>query len=97
MDPVDETIRKRDKERELQNVVPQPRTVCCGVVHFRVSLDFEEKARNGQDGNPRNGGDGLLDFETDLVLDVFWVGEVGGVEDGVVYESCDGKVHYIAE
>lgn len=84
MDPVDEAIGEGDEEWKLQNVVPQPRTISEGVVHFGVAANFGEEARDGQCSYPWNGGNGLLDFEADLVLDVFGVGEIGGVEDGVV-------------
>ena len=43
MYPIDTEVGEADKERELQNVVPQPGTFSCGVVHFTVAANLGQE------------------------------------------------------
>jgi len=83
MDPVDEEIGEQDKEGELNEVVERERGVRGRVVKFSIAKNFAEEDGGGEDGHQWDGGEGLLDLLTDLVLEVF------GVCEGCVVENED--------
>ena len=51
MDPVDKAVGEHDEKGELDNVVPESRAVCGGVVEFSVPLDFKPENRRGEEGH----------------------------------------------
>jgi len=59
VDPVDKAVGEGDEEGELQDVVPEARTVSGGVVHFGVAADFEEEGGNSKCSDEGDGCDGL--------------------------------------
>lgn len=81
MDPVDEEIGEEDEEGELQVVVGGEGGGGGGVVQLGVAADFGQEEGHGQQGHDGHGGHGLVDFEPDLVLEVFRVLEGCVVED----------------
>lgn len=80
MDPVDQEICEADEEGELNKIVQSERGVGGRVIEFGVATDFAEEERRREDGHDGKGDEGLLDLETDLVLEVFWVCESCMVE-----------------
>lgn len=87
VDPVDEEVGEADEEGELEVVVEGEGCVRRGVVEFSVAADFEEEKGSGEDGHDGHGDHGLADFEGDLVLEVFGVGDGGVIEDEYVGEG----------
>ena len=81
VDPVDAEVGKADEEGELEVVVECEGCVRRCVVEFSVAADFEEEKGSGEDGHDGHGDHGLSDFEGDLVLEVFGMGDRGVVED----------------
>ena len=94
VDPVDEEVGKADEEGELEVVVECEGGVGGCVVEFSVAANFKEEKGSGEDGHDGHGDHGLADFEGDLVLEVFGVGDGGVIEDeevgkGGAYEVED--------
>jgi len=83
MDPIDEEIGEQDKEGELDDAVERERSVRGRVVKFSIAKDFAEEDGGGEYSHQWDGGEGLLDLLTDLVLEVF------GVCEGCVVENED--------
>lgn len=81
VDPVDAEIGEADEEGELQDVVQGERCVGWGVVELRVATGFDEEEGSGEDGHYGHRDHGLADLETDLIFEVFGVGEGCVVED----------------
>lgn len=97
MHPVDAEVGEEQKQRELQDFVPQPRAVGDGVVHFGVAADFAEDEGQSEEGHAGEGGEGLFYFEADLVFEVFWVFLLFFVEDEYVGERGEEEVDDHAE
>ncbi len=79
--PVDAGVGEADEEGELEVVVECEGCVRGCVVEFSVPADFKEEKGGGEDGHDGHGDHGLLDFERDLVLEVFGMGKGGMVEN----------------
>jgi hypothetical protein len=60
-----------------------------GVVDEAEATDFGDEEGDGEDGHDGDGFEGLLDFETHLVLEVFGMLEGGLVKDENVAEGCE--------
>ena len=87
VDPVDEEVGEADEERELEVVVEGEGCVRRCVVEVSVAADFKEEKGSGEDGHDGHGDHGLSNFEGDLVLEVFGVGDGGVIEDEYVGEG----------
>ena len=81
VNPVDEEIGEDEEERELKEIVKGEWGIVEGVVEFGVTPDFCKKYGSGDEGHQWHCPHGLLDLETDLVLEVFGVGEGALVKD----------------
>jgi hypothetical protein len=97
VDVVYAEVGEREEERELGEVVPQPRTVLHGIVYLRIATHLQQEPRGGEDGHDREGDVGLAHLEADLILEVSRVVEGGFVEDEDVREGCDEVVDDDAE
>jgi len=97
VDPIYEEVGKGDKERDLYVIVEGKGGVRGGVVEFCVATYFADKEWGREDGHQRHGDQTLPDFETNLVFEVFRVGEGGVVENEDVGEGCADKVYYEAK
>ncbi|KFZ07438.1 hypothetical protein V501_06455 [Pseudogymnoascus sp. VKM F-4519 (FW-2642)] len=84
MNKVDEEIRKEEESRELEEIVPRPRSLGRGVVELGVAAALGDEAGGGQQGHDGHGGVGLGHFEADLVFEEFGVREGRVVEEEVV-------------
>ena len=93
MYPVDEEVRERDEERELQEIVQLERRFRRIVVEVRISPDFCKEDRGREDGHAGEGDHGLPDLLSDLVLEVFGVREGRAVEDEQVGQGCEHEVN----
>ena len=87
VDPVDQKVGEADEDGELEVVVEREGCVRRCVVEFSVAADFKEEEGSGEDGHDGHGDHGLSDFEGDLVLEVFGVGDGGVIEDEEVGEG----------
>jgi hypothetical protein len=106
VDPVDAEVGEGQEDREL-NPVPgvaenaQERVGEVGVsgrvVNEAHAANFGDEEGDGEEGHDGDGFEGLLDFETHLVLEVFGVLEGGLVEDKDVAEGCERAVDESAE
>lgn len=92
VDPVDAEVGEDNEEGELDDVVPDSRAFCGGVVHLAVSTDLGDEEGRGEDAHDGHGAHGLGDLHGDLVLEIFGVGEGGLVEDEDVGEGCACEV-----
>lgn len=81
MDPVYEEVREGDEEGELEEVVKGERGAGRSLVELREPTNFGGKEGNREYGHYWERGEGLLDFQGDLVFEVFRVGEGRVVED----------------
>lgn len=63
-----------------------------GVIDEAETADFGDEEGNGEDGHDGDCFEGLLDFETHLVLEVFGMLEGGLVKDENVAEGCERGV-----
>lgn len=101
VNPVDEEVGEHEEERELKPVVPSAEKVEHDVVEGRVrdSVVHEAVAANlghedghGEDGHDGYGSKGLLDLESDLVLQILGMLESSLVEDEDITERCAEQV-----
>ena len=92
VNPVNGEVGEKEEEWELKPIVPRSRTVSRSVVHFAIATNFGQEKGNGVDSHDRYGFESLLDFESDLVFEVFGMFEGFSVEDKVVRESGEGEV-----
>lgn len=97
MDPIDEEIGEEDEEGELNDVVERERSVRGRVVKFSIAEDFAEEDGGGEDGHQWDGGEGLFDLLTDLVLEVFRVCEGCVVENEDIGEGGAKEIDDSAE
>lgn len=81
VDPVYEKIGEGNEKWELEVIVPQARTVLCGVIHLAVTPYFGEEEWYREDGHDGERPQSLLNLETDLVLQIFRMVERGLVKD----------------
>jgi len=97
VDQVDEEVGEEEEERELQDVVPEPRPVGGRVVELGVAAALGDEADGGQQGHQGHGAVGLDHLELDLVLEELGVREGVVVEDEVVGGRGDDEVEEDAE
>ena len=81
VDPVDAKVGEADKQRKLQPVVPGSWTLLCRVVELRIAAHFSQEPWRGKDGHDREGDVGLFHLESNLILEVSWMGEGRLVKD----------------
>ena len=81
VDPIYEKVGEGHEKGDLYVIVKGEGGVGRSIVEFGVASDFAEKEGGHQDSYDGHGDQTLLDFETDLVFEVFGVGEGGVVED----------------
>ena len=93
MNPIDGEVGKKEKEGELEPVIPHSRAVRSDVVHLAVSPYFSEEKRNGTHGHDRYRFERLCDLELNLVLQKLRVFESLFVENEVVRKGAKGEVH----
>ncbi|KFY74152.1 hypothetical protein V499_05802 [Pseudogymnoascus sp. VKM F-103] len=92
MNEINKKIRKEEKRRELEEIVPRPRSLGRGVVELGVAAAFGDEAGGGQEGHDGHGGVGLGHLEADLVFEEFGVREGRVVEEEVVGCCGDDEV-----
>lgn len=81
VDPIDEEIGEQDEERELQIAVQAKRGIGRSVIKLCVAAYFAKEKRGREDGHDRKRSQGLLDFESNLILEVFRMRECCVVEN----------------
>lgn len=81
MSPVDAEVGKQEKQRELEEVVPESRSIFSGIIELAVASDFEKEERCCDDGHDRHGLVGCDNLKADLVLDKTRVVKRSLVED----------------
>lgn len=92
VNPVDAEVGEHDEEGKLDDVVPHAGALLGLVIHFAVAAHFGDEEGRGEDGHDGEGAHRLSDFERNLVLEVFRVGESRLVENENVRERRKGKV-----
>jgi len=100
MNPINPQIREpKERERAADRVAPTaevagtPRTSSEGVVELGVATDFEEEAREHEEVEPGEGGEGALDFELDLVLQELRMVLNPMIIQPPITSSRDPKIH----
>ena len=81
----------------MNDAVERERSVRGRVVKFSIAKDFGEEDGGGEDGHQWDGGEGLLDLLTDLVLEIFRVCEGCMVENEDVGEGGAEEIDDSAE
>ena len=93
VNPIYEEVGEADEEWKLNEVVKPERGIRGRIVQLGVATDFTEKERGSEDGHYGQGDECLFDFKTNLVLEVFRMGESCMVEDEDVGERGAEKVY----
>ena len=81
MDPVYEEVSEDNEERKLDYVVERERRLGRGIVEFCITLHLSDEKWNGENGHEWKSIARLLDLESHLVLQIFWMRESGVVKD----------------
>lgn len=92
VNPVDPEIGEDEEEGELEDVVPQARSLGGDVVELAEAADFEQEERRSEERHEGHRLVGLDDLEPDLVLDVLGVVHGALVKDEDVGQCCEDEV-----
>lgn len=71
MNPINAEIGEEEEQGELQDVVPQSRSIGRSIIHLGVSASFGKDQGKSEERHARKRHESLLDLHSNLIFEIF--------------------------